>query len=123
MLRQLGSVAGYRWTVKPAWLGGLRGLRASLVGSLACGVVLLVLISHDVRPVLEPGHAHDAAMLAGLCSVVLGLLAPLFLRAARPGESRLAAVPVLTTSCSTPMPLRSDARSRASPASLQHFRN
>jgi hypothetical protein len=62
-------------------------------------------------------------MLAGLCSVVLGLLAPLFLRAARPGESRLAAVPVLATSRSTPMPLRSDARSRASPTSLQRFRN
>ncbi len=45
---------------------GLRGTRGSLVGSLVCVVVVLLLASHDLRPLLEAGHDHGSAMIAGL---------------------------------------------------------
>ncbi|MGH3031185.1 MAG: hypothetical protein ACRDNE_10555 [Gaiellaceae bacterium] len=96
--------------------------RASLAGSLACVVLLLMLVGHDLRPVLEPGHDHGSATVAGLCFVLLGTVLSVLL-AAPPRPAIV--VPVFA-----PVPLRSAparpllARSaRASPAWLQRFLN
>jgi hypothetical protein len=100
----------------------IRSIRASLAGSVACLAVLLILVGHDARPLLEPGHAHDAAMVAGLCFVAVGTLAVLL--GASPSPRPATVVPRLVPAI---IRLRRDrppdGRARTSPASLQRFRN
>jgi len=109
--------------VKLAVASGVRGGRASLVGALVCVVVVLLLAGHDLRPLLEPGHDHGSATIAGLCFVVLGVLVPLFVAATPPRPAIVA--PVLPIAALLPTPARPlrKARARASPAWLQRFRN
>lgn len=109
--------------VKLAVASRFRDSRFSLVGSLACAVIVLLLASHELRPVLEPGHDHGSAMIAGLCFVVLGVFVPLIVAAAPPRQASV--VPVLSTAPILPTPARPlrKASARASPVWLQRFRN
>jgi len=95
---------------------GLRGTRGSLVGSFACVVVVLLLASHDLRPLLEPGHDHGSATIAGLCFVLLGALVPLIVAATPPRPASV--VPALSTAPLLLTPARPlpKASARASPA-------
>ncbi len=102
---------------------GLRGNRASLLGALACVLIVLLLGGHDLRPLLEPGHEHGSAALAGLCFFVVGVLVPLIVAAIPPRPA--SSVPVLSTALLLPtpaLPFRGG-DARASPAWLQRFRN
>lgn len=114
--------AGYPRAVKLPVASGLRGSRVSLVGSYACAVVVLLLVSHELRPVLEPGHDHGSAAV-GLCFVVLGVLVPLIVAVIPPRPASV--VPVLSTAPLLPAPARPlrKASTRASPVWLQRFRN
>lgn len=94
----------------------------SALATIACVVVLVALLGHDIRPIVDARHDHGSA-LASLCFVLVGLAIPLLVPAPPHEGTRGVRVLGLTLPHASPDPRPREASARASPAWLQRFKN